>query len=437
MHIEQHGGTVIERRPFMTRDGLTGRERERHDRVDEIARAAMTDFESRQQQVIDRAIGEHFRRWTADEDSPEREKFSAFVAKASREETERVVALALEKFAAQEHKNATGGDLDWKKGAYTDPNGNTGSIEKASLIIPDDPAFWRNVAADGVRRRMNPFQRAITAQGTAVTGAPVDGMDIFVSHSAANEFAGLTPVRPVTGDSFKVPRGGAITFAAEDTINPSGRTESGSLDSDTIAMKSYIAQTSISLAQDATISGIRAEFAEEAMRQAGSLAGSLIYAAIKTSVNSTDTDSFSEVASGVAAGPPTKANVYGKMLDMYEGIEAAYRSGAIWILARKLERRLLEAESTSDFVIDPVSGLRTLLGYPAIAGDHLVAAAADDCMAVFGRPQQATVLGWGSPMIMSAIMLEYAPGKVTFFSHVRYAAAVRDPKALIGMRAKA
>ena len=420
------------------RDRFSGRDRDRHEHIDEIARGAMERFERRQQEVIDRAIGEHFRKWTADDDSPDSERFSSFIAKASRVEVERVVAEEIHKFAEGERRKhtASGGGLAWKEGTATGTGNRIDRQDVAEVHFPTTPEDWRKVAAVGIRRRLRPFdiERAITLEGTNITGAPTDAVETFAEWSAANEFAGIVRQRVTAGDSFKRPKLGAITFSAEDTVNPSGRTETGTLtDQGTVNLRTFVAQASATYAQLNDVPGLRAEIGDEVMRQAGSLAGSLIYAVIKAST--TGTGGIHEILSGASAAPPAATAVYGKLLDMLEQVESQYRANAMWIVSRALERKILEAQSTSDYVIDPVDGLRRLSGYVAVVGDHFTSGTADDTLGAFGDFNRALILGTGNPMIIAAEFEQTKPGAITFFSNVRYGAATMDTKALVAMSA--
>ena len=86
---------------------------------------------------------------------------------------------------------------------------------------------------------------------------------------------------------------------------------------------------------------------------------------------------------------------------------------------------------------NPTMGLMTLWGFPVHVNDHCEdGGTANDVTCLFGNFRRG--LGCGERVTLEVKVYEQTlPGALTFFARTRFAPAVNDPRAIIGLRTAA
>jgi len=146
---------------------------------------------------------------------------------------------------------------------------------------------------------------------------------------------------------------------------------------------------------------------------------------------------FRRVLAGVASnGLPTAANILGKLEEMEAMIEPHYRVGAKYYLGPAVISLLRQgARTNSPFDFSPELGIMTVYGYPIVQTAHVEGGGtAGNVAALFGNMRRGMAFGERMMIEVSAYE-ETNPGAITFYACSKFAPAITDFRAMVGLYA--
>ncbi len=278
-------------------------------------------------------------------------------------------------------------------------------------------------------QKFNVITKAV-GDNTDIAGGRVDTNSPYYLLEQANFARQYGTLMPASGGVIKLPDLSGVSWASEATQpeNPS-RTPGGTLASKNVITDTYISENSLNLASLNDVPNMDGVMVNLMATQLGK---SEAAEAVSTVKAETDANLAATIKTGVAAGLPTNANVFGKMVDMISGLSTVYTSGARFLVSRALYGVISQSNNTG-INFDPTRNVVTLAGFPVHQVEELEASnVANNLVALFGDFSRGLVLATSAEMSVGRYE-QTRPGAMTYFGHTRFKHAVWNAKSLVQM----
>ena len=274
------------------------------------------------------------------------------------------------------------------------------------------------------------------ASNEAVVGGVQTALGAYHNLVAGNPLRPYQTVLAVSGGTVTIPRLFDIQFNNEQNI-PAARTKQGNVgDGTPQTVKNWTAEGVFSdpVIEDVPLLDQVIEL--EYMQQYGKKQGEEAAAVIKASVANNAAGNFAAVTTGVAAALPATGDVIAKMADLKAAIGSAYLAGAIYVVSKELEARVISGNASNIYAFDVPRGITTLFGYPLIRFDYADAgSAANQVSGYFGNFRRGLYLCERTSLELNRYM-ETNPGSVTYFGRGRFSQFKVDGDAVAGLVTK-
>ena len=274
----------------------------------------------------------------------------------------------------------------------------------------------------------DPFVRhKVYNANTSIAGARVGSEGLYTTLYEGNLPRMFATMQMVDAGTFKLPNIGAITFAAEATVN-TGRTNQGTLTGDTAnVIDTLVAQ---------------AEYSRSALQDMPNV-NNLVMSALmmgaarkesQDAVTALDAATITQVLSGVSAALPTAANMVARLTDMVAEISSAYlNSNSRWYMSRAAFARVSQSNNTT-LNYDPVNRVTTILGYPVYVSDYLDQGNAATHLPVYFGDLSLGLFFATRKDIEIETSLTTNLGFQTYFAYLRSKSVVWQTNALVRMK---
>ena len=367
------------------------------------------------------------------------ERFESLEGRLTRDLEDQVSSAIKQGLAAAGRGSARAGESRRYKWMTPDGERARKHGEKGDFCMRIDLAPWLGasaaIGAPGAGYRAKSESDQTDVAGGDVTSTP----PWYDDWEWANPFrAAGCRVIEASGGVVKLPNLADIVMNKEDAI-PANRTVQGGVSSNDVVIENYAAETAFSDAAIMDIPSVSMAIQDQMMQAAMSRESTVCAAAFITSAKAAGATSVQTVATGVAAGLPTAANVVSKMSAMKLAVSPERRGMMpMFVLGEHIESRLeLSAlANEAGYAFRPREGIDRVLSWPArVTSMFDDGKTANDISAGCGN--------WGSGRACISRYLDLRSSNITrmgfttFYVAHRCASAILNGKSLIALQSMA